>query len=158
MKRLLTCLFLVLTMIFAGCDMCIHEPYSFDYQTLTEQVVGVEIHYIDSDSYIEETIYVLSEDEIPSFLEAFDELSFCTAGPAYPSVLYYFIKLSYSDGSYDYLGSTGGYRYDAKGEFAGPGPFFSGNLEGYYNLLLRYIEIEREDFTWDYQINQEQSQ
>lgn len=158
MKRWFICLFLALTMIFSGCDTCIRTPYSFDYQTLTEQVVGVEIHYIDADSYVEETIYVLSEDEIAPFLEAFYEFSFCTAGPAYPGVLYYFIKLLYSDGSSYDLGSTGGYRYDTNGEFLGPGPFFDGNLEGYYNLLLRYIEIEREDFTWDYEINIEQSQ
>ena len=72
--------------------------------------------------------------------------------------MYYFIKLLYSDGSSYDLGSTGGYRYDTNGEFLGPGPFFDGNLEGYYNLLLRYIEIEREDFTWDYVINQGQAQ
>ena len=156
MKRVFICLLLALTMILAGCDMRISEPYSFDYQTLTEQVVGVEINYRD-DSYVDETIYVLSEDEISPFIEAFYELSFQTAGPAYPRDLHYFIKLSYRDGSYDYIGSMAGFRYDAKGKFDGPGPFCTEeSWEEYYNLLLRYIEIEKEDFIWDYRLNKEQ--
>ena len=138
--------FFMLTVIafFSGCGWA--EDYIFDCQTLYETVEGVEIHYIDKDYEIEQ-VYILEEDEIPTFLEEFCGLSFQTSMPPHDP-FYYTVKLLYEDGSFDLISATGGYSYTKEGE-CGYGPYCRfESFEAYYNLLLKYIEIEKFDEGW----------
>ena len=141
-KRSLLAFFMLIIMIlFSGCFERYYE-HTFDYQTLSEKTVGVEICYLCS--YCgEDKLYVLQKDEIPVFLEEFCGLSFCmTYPPMGPHR--YTVKLLYNDGSYDYIGRHGGEKFDAGGERIGFGPYVVyENEKEYYDLLLKYIEIEK---------------
>jgi len=149
-KRSLLAFFMLIIMIlFSGCGK--YYKHTFDYQTLSEKTVGVEICYLHNALYADR-IYVLQKDEIPVFLEEFCGLSFCyTVPPRRPEK--YTVKLLYNDGSMDYIGAYGGREFDERGEPVGFAPYLDYySVKEYYDLLLKYIEIEREDVIFDSQL------
>ena len=148
-KRNIIGLLLFIIVFLCGCDVQESKPYTFDYQALKEKVIGAQIQYRDDQTLQDEQLYVFQEDEIPSFLEEFFGFSFHTVGPAHPKASHYLIKLLYNDGSFDLIGTNGGERYNARGKFNGSGPFCApSSYQAYYNLLAKYIKIEKYYDCW----------
>ena len=144
-RNLIGVLILIIMALCAGCFGSVEE-YNFDYQTLNETVENIEIHYI-YESLEREQLYILEEDEIPTFLEEFCGLSFQRSIPP-KDPFYYTVKLLYEDGSFDLISTAGGYSYTKEGKI-GYGPYCAfESFESYYNLLLKYIEMEKYDSGW----------
>ena len=140
-RNLIAALILIIMALCAGCFGSVEE-YTFDYQTLNETVKGIEILYIYEEDKEREVLYVLEEDEIPTFLEEFCGLSFQLQIPPQESIRYT-VKLLYHDGSFDLISAWGGLRCNKDGKL-GYGPFCkSDDRESYYNLLLKYIKIDK---------------
>ena len=151
-KRSLLAFFMliIIMILFSGCDAKYYK-HTFDYQTLSEKTVGVEICYLHNALY-GDRIYVLQKDEIPVFLEEFCELSFCSTYPPRGPAKYT-VKLLYNDGSMDYIGAYGSREFDERGKPVGFGHYIDYySVKEYYDLLLKYIEIEREDVIFDSQL------
>ena len=136
--------FFMLTVIafFSGC-IGKSTDCTLDCRTLNETVKGIEILYIYEEHKKREVLYILEEDEIPTFLEEFCGLTFQLQIPPQESIRYT-VKLLYHDGSFDLISAWGGIRYNKEGEFETHVPFCkSDDRESYYNLLLKYIKIDK---------------
>ena len=151
-KRSVIGLFLCLIIFLSGCGKT--SPHTFDKQVLAENVITVEITYIyHSSTYQEEQLYIFKPEELSSFLEEFCALSFQYRIPP-QGASYYVVKLMYNDGSFHLIGTYGGGKYNANGEFEGFGPEVTGeSREGFYNLLLKYIDLDKEDCYWEDIVN-----
>ncbi len=149
-KRSLIGFLITIMVFFTGCDFAKSYPCVLDYQTLSEKTIGVEIHYIDA-ALGHEILYIFEENEISDFLEDFCALSFHSVGPAGEGTRGYTIKLLYNDGSFNLISALGGEKYNEMGKYVETGPFPKGeSREAYYNLLLKYIEIDKYDEGLEY--------
>lgn len=144
-KRSLIGFLITIMVFFTGCDVAKSYPCVLDYHDLSEKTIGVEILYVDDDRD-KEILYIFEENEISVFLEEFCALSFHKVGPAHEEPSGYTIKLLYNDGSFNLISAVGGAKYNEMGKHVENGPFpMSESREAYYNLLLKYIEMNKSD-------------
>ena len=136
MRKQVICICLFFSLLICGCNpkvysACINHPI--------EEIASVEL--LDTQYASEKSLYTLSEDEIPLFIERLLEIEFykCFSDP--PTELGILaIKITYNDGFYDIIGTDINGYYDANGNPMSAGWFSVADKTDFIALFSYYID------------------
>mgnify|MGYP003307838292 CR=1 FL=1 len=136
---------LLIVLCFSGCFGKM-SLYTYDYENLKKEVVGVEILDIGMTGQHNNRLYVLKNSELEPFFMEFSQITFQKyVPPKSPSD--HTFKLIYKDGSCALISAGGGGKLNMQGEFMeyAPCAYMEDSRREFYKLLSQYIELTEED-------------